>query len=43
MSYNDVIKKLEAIGIEIDYTNINEKDLNALCQDVSAFEKRIKK
>lgn len=43
MTYNDIIKKLESVGIEIDYTVINEKNLNAICQDVNEFESRIKK
>lgn len=38
MSYNDVIKQLESIGIEIDYTLIEVKDLNSECEDVQAFE-----
>lgn len=42
MTYNEVIKKLESIGIEINYSNINESDLNAPCQDVNEFENRIR-
>lgn len=38
MSYNDIIKQLESIGIEIDYTVIEVKDLNSQCDDVKAFE-----
>jgi len=42
MTYNDVIKKLESIGIEIDYSTIQVNDLNSICSDVNAFENRIK-
>ena len=35
MTYNEVIKKLESIGIEIDYSTIRLDDLNARCQDES--------
>ncbi len=43
MTYNDIIKELESIGIEIDYTQINVDDLNSRCQDSSAFEQKNKK
>ena len=39
MTYNDIIKKLESIGIEIDYSVIEVSDLNSLCNDTNAFEK----
>ena len=38
MSYNDIIKQLESIGIEIDYSVIEVTDLNGECDDVKAFE-----
>ncbi len=40
MSYNDIIKKLESIGIEIDYLQINVEDLNGPCNDRD-FEAKI--
>jgi hypothetical protein len=43
MTYNEVIKKLELLGIEIDYSVIDIADLNAECLDVSGFESKIKK
>ncbi len=39
MTYNDIIKKLESVGIEIDYSVIEVSDLNSLCNDANAFEK----
>ncbi len=42
MTYNDVIKELESIGIEIDYEAIDVPDLNAPCDDPKAFEEKIK-
>lgn len=42
MTYNEVIKQLESIGIEIDYSVIQESDLNAFCNDVNEFENRIR-
>lgn len=42
MTYNDIIKKLESIGIEIDYTRIELSDLNALCNDTNGFEQSIR-
>ena len=38
MTYNDIIKKLESIGIEIDYSVIEVSDLNSVCEDAEAFE-----
>ena len=42
MTYNDVIKKLESIGIAIDYSKIEVSDLNAICEDVAAFETQLR-
>lgn len=42
MTYNDVIKKLESIGVEIDYTVIQVSDVNALCKDTNGFESKIR-
>lgn len=42
MTYNEVIKKLESIGVAIDYEKINVEDLNAECEDPKAFEDLIK-
>jgi len=42
MTYNDVIKKLESIGIAIDYSAIEVSDLNSECADPVAFEKQLK-
>lgn len=42
MTYNDVIKRLESIGIVIDYSTIKVNDLNAECEDVKAFEESLK-
>lgn len=42
MTYNDVIQKLESIGIEIDYSAIDVGDLNAPCEDVKAFEENLR-
>lgn len=42
MSYNDIIKELESIGIEIDYSTIDVNDLNAVCQDADAFREQLK-
>lgn len=41
MSYNDVIKELESIGLEINYSNIDVEDLNALCTDEEAFKEAL--
>lgn len=38
MSYNDVIKELESIGLEIDYSVIDVEDLNAKCDNEEAFK-----
>ena len=43
MTYNDVIKKLESIGIAINYSTIHVDNLNSECDDVIAFEKLLKK
>jgi len=43
MTYNDIIKKLESIGITIDYTVIEVSDLNSQCDDVNAFEALLRK
>ena len=42
MTYNEVIKRLESIGIEINYEAIEVADLNGECEDVEAFEELIK-
>jgi len=42
MTYNDVIKKLESIGISINYSAIQVDDLNSECDDIIAFKKRLK-
>lgn len=42
MTYNDVIKRLESIGIAIDYSKIEVEDLNGVCEDVKAFEEQLK-
>lgn len=42
MTYNDVIKQLESIGIAIDYSTIEVKDLNSVCEDVKAFEQQLR-
>lgn len=42
MTYNDVIKKLESIGVSIDYSTIQVSDLNAECPDVTAFEAQLR-
>ncbi len=42
MTYNEVIKELESIGLEIDYASIDVEDLNAECEDVEAFKAKIK-
>ncbi len=41
MTYNDVIKELESVGLEIDYTAISVDDLNAECEDVDAFKEEL--
>jgi hypothetical protein len=43
MTYNDVIKKLESIGIAIDYSTISVNDLNSECDDIEAFEAQLRK
>lgn len=42
MTYNDVIKELESIGIEIDYEIIDVADLNAEVDNPKAFEEHIR-
>lgn len=42
MTYNGVIKNLESIGIEIDYSTINVENLDSECEDVEAFEKQLR-
>ena len=42
MTYNEVIKKLESIGVAIDYSTVPAIDLNSECPDVVAFEEQIK-
>lgn len=37
MSYNEVIKEMESIGLEIDYTTIDVQDLNEKCTDEESF------
>jgi len=43
MTYNDVIKRLESIGIEIDYNEIQVSDLNKQCDDTEEFEQTLRK
>lgn len=43
MTYNDVIKELESVGIEIKYELIEVEDLNGECPDPKAFECQIRK
>jgi hypothetical protein len=42
MTYNEVIKKLESIGIAINYDAIEVEDLNSECEDQAAFEESIR-
>lgn len=41
MSYNDIIKELESIGLAIDYFAIDIADLNSECEDVNAFKEQL--
>lgn len=42
MSYNEIIKELESIGLEIDYNQIDVEDLNAICPDVDGFKEQLR-
>lgn len=44
MTYKEVIKKLESIGLEIDYDFIDKevKDLEQQCDNPSDFEAKIR-
>lgn len=42
MTYNEVIKQLESIGIAIDYSKIEVSDLNSVCEDAKAFEAKLR-
>ena len=44
MTYKEVIKKLESIGLEIDYDVIDKEvdDLSQECKDPKSFEEKIR-
>ena len=41
MSYKDVIKELESIGLEINYEAIDVEDLNEKCPDEESFRSQL--
>ncbi len=43
MTYKEVIKRMESIGLAIDYSKIDVEDLEKECTNPEAFEEKIKK